>query len=97
MEMLVRTYQDGQVVEVEDTRTLAGQKAIKIASIKEEASAKLLEKYPAFKQINAALGVYSNEVAQAITDGIIAIRMEVNAKEAAINACETLAELDALC
>lgn len=94
-EMRIVTYTNG-VPYVTDTRTVEGQKPIKIAQLKEAASARILVQYPIFKQINAALGVYSAEVAQAITDGIIAARMEVNAKEAAINACETLDELDGL-
>ena len=90
------TYQNGQIVEVVDTRKLEEAKAEMIAMLKEDASARITAQYPTFKQINAALGVYSAEEAQAITDGIITIRTEVNAKEAAINACETLAEMDGL-
>ena len=90
------TYQNGQIVEVVDTRNLEEAKAEMIAMLKEDASARILGQYPTFKQTNAALGIYSAEEAQAITDGIITIRMEVNAKEAAINACETLEELDGL-
>lgn len=93
---LILTFKDGVEVSRVDTRVLETEKQFIIAALKEAATARILEKYPQFKQINAALGVYSAEEAQAITDGIIAIRSEVNAKEAAINACKTLQELDAL-
>jgi hypothetical protein len=68
----------------------------RIISEKEAAGEVILAAYPAYKQQNASLGLYDAETTQAIKDGIQALRDECNAKEAAINACETLAELDAL-
>lgn len=89
-------YKDNQVIEVVDNRTLEGEKARRIEAVKTQAGETILAAYPMYKQQNAALGLYSEEQAQAIKDGIQALRDDANTKEAAINACETLAELDGL-
>ncbi len=96
MEHKIEIYKNGTLVSVEDTRTLAGEKSRRIALVKEETGNAILEAYPIYKQNNAALGLYSAEECQAIKDGIQALRDASNAKEAAINACESLTELDGL-
>jgi hypothetical protein len=87
-------YANGQLVSVTDTRTLAGEKARRIAAIKEQAGEAILAAYPAYKQQNAALGIYSAEEIAAIKAGIQTIRGECDTRETVINACNTLAELD---
>lgn len=90
------TYENGVIVEIVDDRTLEGAKLDLIYMIREKCGEDILAAYPAYKQSNAALGLLSPEETQAIKDGIQALRNECNAKEAAINACTTLEELDAL-
>lgn len=96
MEERILTYENGVLVNITDTRTLEGEKARRIEAVKTQAGEAILAAYPMYKQQNAALGLYSEEQAQAIKDGIQALRDDANTKEAAINACETLAELDGL-
>ncbi|GBG57768.1 hypothetical protein SPFL3102_01487 [Sporomusaceae bacterium FL31] len=51
-------------------------------------------KAPAFKQQNAALGVYNLDQFDKITSWIHDVRQTVDEKEAAINAASTIEELD---
>ena len=96
METLIIEYKDGIEINRVDTRTVAGQKLLRIAEIKRVAGEAILAAYPVYKQQNAALGLLTPEETQAVKDGIQAIRDDVASAEAAINACETLVELDAL-
>jgi hypothetical protein len=96
MEYREEIYAKGQLVSVVDTRTLAGEKARRIAICKQVAGDAIAETYPAYKQHNAALGICSPQAVQAIKEGVQALRTVCDTQEAAIHACESLAELDGL-
>jgi hypothetical protein len=97
MEKKLETYDgNGNLLSVVDNRTLAGEKARRIADLKAVAGDRILSAYPMYKQQNAALGLYSADECQQIKDGIQAFRADCDALEVAINACKTLAELDAI-
>lgn len=97
MENRTETYDGkGNLLSLVDTRTLAGEKARRIAALKAATGEAILAIYPVYKQSNAALGVYSKQETQAIKEGIQTLRMACDAREALMSACKTLEELDAL-
>lgn len=95
-EIMKKVYENGVLVETIDTRTLEGEKARRIAVIKAKTGEDILAAYPTYKQQNAALGLYSAEETQAIKDGIQALRIDCDSKEALVNACTSLSQLDGL-
>ncbi len=95
-EYLHITYENGQEVSREDTRTLEGQKIVRRAIINEATSAAILEAYPAYVQQNSALGLYTEEETQAVKSGIQLLRAAGKEKKDAINACSSLVDLDNL-
>lgn len=67
-----------KVEEIEGVRPL--EKTC-VRQIKEEAGRRILERYPGWKQINAALGLYDAAAAAAMKDGINAVRAASDAIE----------------
>jgi hypothetical protein len=65
---------------------LEGVKQEKIRQLKDEATKVILEKYPTFKQINAALGLYDEVKTKEIKDFIKGIKDQVDSLESTINA-----------
>jgi len=96
MEELIKIYEDNVLIEVIDTRTVAGQKAARIQQIKDAAKAEILDKYPEYKQRNALLGLLSDAEIEEIKVGIQDIRTQASDKENLINSCQSLQELDSL-
>lgn len=95
-ECKIITYENGAIKEIVDTRTLQNSKLTMISLAKEAASIRIFSKYPQFKQINAALGILSDDEASGIKSGIQLIRSELAELEEKINNCSTLDELDSL-
>lgn len=75
---------------------LAEIKEARIAGVKARAGNNITKQFPLFKQINAALGVYDELKKNEIVALITAERDECDTREAAINACTTIEELDNL-
>lgn len=69
-------------------------KSDKIAGVKSTASKLILEKYPQYKQINAALGIYSGAETTAIFNYIQSIRSQVTAFESLIAEQQTAEDLN---
>ena len=87
------TDKDGKVLSDIFTKTLTEEKAAMIANFNQIESARLLEEFPSYKQINAALGVYSDVEKGAITTRIQQTRTTVDDYETAVNACTTFDQL----
>jgi hypothetical protein len=67
-----------------------------LADMKEECGKRINISAPAFKQMNAALGQYSDEKKQSIMDVVAKFRAQNAEYEKALLACNSHAELDAL-
>ncbi len=89
-------YKDGKLVKAEDFRTLEGEKARRIAELKTVAGEKIISQFPFYKQINAALGLLSEEQQANIINGIQEVRASIDELEIKITQCTTLAQLDKL-
>lgn len=70
----------------EEAAYLAGRAQRAAAAVKAEAAKRILEKYPAWQQINAALGVYDATTVAAMTTYINAVRLASDAIEARLAA-----------
>ena len=68
----------------------------RIKLIKQNASNEILSRYPEYKQINAALGIYDTKKQQEIIDAINKVRAEVDEKEQEILNATTYEEVDAV-
>jgi len=84
----------GNVVSRTDTRQLVGEKALRLREIKQAASIELEVRAPAFKQQNAALGIYDEEKTKEITDAIVEVREKVSALEAALIAADSIDQVE---
>lgn len=94
--MRTEIYTKDGLVSVTDLRVLEEAMADKIADVHFHASLRLESSAPAYKQANAALGIYDTEKCEAIKATIQECRSQCDKFEAAILACKTLEELDAL-
>ena len=70
-------------------QSLQDYKTTCISSIKNEASNFLFSKYPPYKQINAALGIYDAAKTQEIVDEINRVRLLVENAESQTESAET--------
>lgn len=74
--------------------TLEYQKKKRIEKLKEKTSAEIYALYPAFKQNNMALGIYSEDERQTMVDFIMAKKTKCDEIEAKILASKTIQELN---
>jgi hypothetical protein len=72
---------------------LSASKITRISMIKIEAQQRIILAYPAWRQINAALGFYDNTETNLIKDGINAIRSASNTAEADVTALTSVADV----
>ena len=86
----------GELIRVEDTRTLQSESKKLLKRIKDSISRDLLKEVPQHDQNNAAMGLETNEKAQAIKSKITSWRNVYAAKKAIVEGCFTLEELDNL-
>lgn len=84
----------GNLVEVTYTKTLEEAKAEKLAEIKAACGEAITRFAPAFKQINAALGVYDDSQAAEITQWIQDCRLQCDQLEADLEAINSYDQLD---
>lgn len=89
---------DGALVERSDEErySLTERQADAIAALRAAALSATYAKWPAYKQANAALGIYSEEVKAQMVADIQAVRIDVHAREALIQTVQSIAELDAI-
>jgi hypothetical protein len=76
--------------------SLAEFRTMKITEIKLKASNDILSVYPAYKQINAAMGIYSAEKTLEIKNFIADIKSRVDAREEDILASDSLDEINGM-
>lgn len=67
---------------------------VRITELKKNGSNLIYSEYPQFKQDNAALGVYSSVVKDAIVARIINVKGQIDSIEASINAAEDYEAVD---
>lgn len=87
------TYQDGQLVQTQFTGDLANEQAELVARANREATARIEEVYPPYKQTNTLLGIYGEPAKAEMALFINAVRTRCHAIEAEIEACTTLEQL----
>jgi hypothetical protein len=84
---------NNNIIEFSDTRELLPEKALKLKQLKLEATKDIEANAPQYKQINAALGLYSTEETEVIQTVIIQARLRMDSLEAALCAAKTLDEV----
>jgi hypothetical protein len=90
-------YTNGAVVLQTDTRTLLGEKALKIIEARERCSKEIEYLVPTFKQINMANGIYDDETKAQLIALIQLCRTKMDAIDSALIDCETIADVELIC
>lgn len=79
-----------------DDATLPTAKSLRVTDIRAQAQARILAKYPLWRQTNAALGVYPQAYASQMQADIAAVIEASNAAEDAVTAAADVAAVDAV-
>ncbi|MFA5354362.1 MAG: hypothetical protein WC291_09035 [Thermodesulfovibrionales bacterium] len=87
-ESLARLLEEVPIEEV----IIAAQQ-FKIGELKKRASQAIYAAAPAYKQVNAALGIYDTTTSEAITAAIQAVRSQVDEKELEVISLDSLEEV----
>jgi len=96
MENRIETWRDGVLIRVKDTRTLEGQKKLKLKELHEKVSEKIEELAPSHAQRNAALGLLSQEENDNLRLHITLMRIKNDRVEGLIDSLTDLDQIENL-